>query len=106
RNRARRALYRRRTVLAAETIWVVLLKESDLRNPAATPIAIFLSMALLANLGIVCGLAATTAANSIRKPNYCEPAWSCPVMPTSGYLDIPTGGVPGWVPATATSGRQ
>jgi hypothetical protein len=93
------------TVLVAETISVLLLKEIDLRNAAATPIAILLSMALLANLGILCGMAATTAASSIRKPNYCEPAWSGPVMPTSGYLEIPTGGVPGWVPATATSGR-
>ena len=81
-------------MLVAETISVILLKDIDLRNPAATPIAILLSMALLANLSIVCSMAATTAANSIRKPNYREPAWSGPVMPTSGYLNIPTGGVP------------
>ena len=60
-------------ILVAEAISVILLKEIDLRNPAATPIAILLSMALLANLGIVCSMAAASAANSIRKPNTGNP---------------------------------
>ena len=54
-------------VLVAETIAVILLKEIDPRNPGAAPIAILLSMALLANLGLVCGIAATIAANSVRQ---------------------------------------
>jgi hypothetical protein len=66
-------------ILVAEAISVILLKEIDLRNPAATPIAILLSMALLANLGIVCSMAAASAANSIRRPEYWEPAWSAVV---------------------------
>jgi hypothetical protein len=53
-------------VLVAETIAVILLKEIDPRHPGAAPIAILLSMTLLANLGLVCGIAATIAANSVR----------------------------------------
>ncbi len=71
-------------VLVAETISVILLKEFDLQNPATTPIAILLSTALLANLGIVCSMAAASATNSIRRLVYVEPAWSEPAMPTSG----------------------
>ena len=57
-------------VLVAETIAVILLKEIDPRNPGAAPIAILLSMTLLANLGLVCSVAATIAANSIRQLNH------------------------------------
>jgi hypothetical protein len=53
-------------VLVAETIAVILLKEIDPRHPGAAPIAILLSVTLLANLGLVCGIAATIAANSVR----------------------------------------
>ena len=105
-------------ILVAEAISVILLKEIDLRNQAATPVAILLSMALLANLGIVCSMAAASAANSIRKPEYAEPAWSVvvelppavpgsaahpdathtvppgPAMPASRWSNIPTGGAP------------
>ena len=56
-------------VLVAETISVILLKEMDPRNPAAAPIAILLSVALLANLGLVCSVAAASAADSVRRSN-------------------------------------
>ncbi len=54
-------------LLAAETIWVLLLGELDPRAPAAAPLAILLSVALLANLGLVCGAAAAVAADAIRR---------------------------------------
>ncbi|MGO8939008.1 MAG: hypothetical protein ACLQLO_18485 [Mycobacterium sp.] len=54
-------------VLVAETIAVILLKEIDPRNPGAAPIAILLSMTLLANLGLVCSVAATIAAMAPAK---------------------------------------
>jgi hypothetical protein len=70
-------------VLVAETISVILLKEFDLQNPAAMPIAILLSTALLANLGVVCSIAAASATSSIRRLDYVDPAWSEPALPTS-----------------------
>ncbi len=54
-------------VLVAETISVILLRELDPRNPGAVPIAILLSVALLANLGVVCSVAAAIAADSVRR---------------------------------------
>ena len=54
-------------MLVAETISVILLKEIDPRNPGAAPIAILLSMALLANLGLICSIAAAIAANSVQQ---------------------------------------
>ena len=57
-------------VLFAETIAVILLKEIDPRHPGAAPIAILLSMTLLANLGLICGIAATIAANSVRRSKH------------------------------------
>jgi hypothetical protein len=88
-------------ILVAEAISVILLKEIDLRNPAATPIAILLSLALLANLGIVCSMAAASAANSIRKPEYWEPSWSVvvespPSMPGSAAQPAATHCAPPW----------
>jgi hypothetical protein len=56
-------------LLAAETIWVILLKEMAPRSPAAAPLAILLSVALLANLGLVCSAAAAVAADAIRRSN-------------------------------------
>ncbi|HTY30700.1 hypothetical protein [Mycobacterium sp.] len=56
-------------LLAAETIWVILLKGTDPRSPAAAPLAILLSVALLANLGLLCGAAAAIAAETIRRSN-------------------------------------
>jgi hypothetical protein len=56
-------------LLAAETIWVILLKDIALRSPAAAPLAILLSVALLANLGLVCSAAAAVAADAIRRSN-------------------------------------
>lgn len=56
-------------LLVAETILVILRKDIDRGNPAAAPITILLSLALLANLGFVCGLAAATAGESIRRSN-------------------------------------
>jgi hypothetical protein len=53
-------------VLVAETVLVILLKELDVRNPGAAPIAILLSVALLANLGLVCGLAAAITGDAVR----------------------------------------
>jgi hypothetical protein len=54
-------------VLMAETIVVVLLEGSEHRNPGAAPIAILLSTALLANLGLVCTFIAASAANVVRR---------------------------------------
>ncbi|OBH05106.1 hypothetical protein A5696_02865 [Mycobacterium sp. E2699] len=54
-------------LLAAETLWVLLLGELDPRSPAAAPLAILLSVALLANLGLVCSAAAAVAADAIRR---------------------------------------
>jgi hypothetical protein len=53
-------------VLVAEAVLVILLKELDVRNPAAAPIAILLSVALLANLGLVCSLAAAITGDAVR----------------------------------------
>ena len=82
-------------MLVAETISVILLKDIDLRNPAATPIAILLSMALLANLryrlqhrGNDCRQLHPEAELS-RNPRGQGP--SCPL---AGISNIPTGGVP------------
>jgi hypothetical protein len=58
------------TVLVAETIAVILLKQIDPRHPGAAPIATLLSVTLLANLGLVCGIAATIAANSVRRSKH------------------------------------
>ena len=54
-------------MLVAETILVILFKELDPRNPGTASITILLSIALLANLGLVCGIAAAIAANSVRQ---------------------------------------
>jgi hypothetical protein len=54
-------------VLMAEAISVILLKELDPSSPGASPIATLLSVALLANLGLVCSAAAAAAARSIRR---------------------------------------
>jgi hypothetical protein len=53
-------------VLAAETVSVVLLKELDSRNAGAAPLAILLSVALLANLGLVCTMAAAITGDAVR----------------------------------------
>lgn len=53
-------------VLVAEAVLVILLKELDVRNPGAAPIAILLSVALLANLGLVCSLAAAITGDAVR----------------------------------------
>ncbi|MGO9156613.1 hypothetical protein [Mycobacterium sp.] len=58
------------TVLVAETIWVILFNEIDVGNPWSAAIGILLSIALLANLGIVCGVAATGAAESARQSKF------------------------------------
>ena len=57
-------------VLVAETISVILLDEIDPEKAGAAPIAIFLSIALLANLGVVCSVAAAIAANSARQSKH------------------------------------
>jgi hypothetical protein len=48
----------------AESISVILLDEIDPEKAGAAPIAILPSIALLANLGVVCSVAAAIAANS------------------------------------------
>jgi hypothetical protein len=57
-------------LLVAESISVILFKEMDPGHPGAGPIAMLLSMALLANLGLVCGLAAASVAGSIRQSKH------------------------------------
>ena len=59
-------------ILVAETISVILLQEIGPRNPGAAPIAILLSMALLANLGLVCSIAAANVAKSVRQSKWEE----------------------------------
>jgi hypothetical protein len=59
-------------ILVAETVSVILLKEIDSGNPGAAPIAVLLSIALLANLGLVCSIAAASVANSVRQSKYDE----------------------------------
>jgi hypothetical protein len=59
-------------ILVAETISVILLKEFDPRNPGAAPIAVLLSIALLANLGLVCSIAAASVAKSVPRSEYEE----------------------------------
>jgi hypothetical protein len=54
-------------VLMAETISVILLGGSEQRSPGITPIAILLSAALLANLGLVCSFIAASAASAVRR---------------------------------------
>lgn len=58
------------TVLVAETIWVILFNGIDVGNPCSAAIGILLSIALLANLGTVCGVAAARAAESARQSKY------------------------------------
>jgi hypothetical protein len=74
-------------VLVAETISVILLQDMHSRNVGAVAIAILLSVALLANLGLVCSMAAAIAAQSVRRSNRARarafsssfPAASAPV---------------------------
>jgi hypothetical protein len=54
-------------LLMAEAISVILLGGSGERNPGITPIAILLSTALLANLGLVCSFIAASAASAVRR---------------------------------------
>jgi len=61
-------------ILVAETISVMLLKELDPTKPGAAPVAVLLSIALLANLGVVCTVAAASAARSVRRARL-EEAW-------------------------------
>jgi Zn-dependent protease with chaperone function len=61
-------------VLMAETISVMLLGGSEQRNPGATPIALLLSTALLANLGLVCSFIAASAASAVRRSRCAEAA--------------------------------
>lgn len=90
------------TVLVAETILVVLLDEISPRSPGAAPIAILLSVALLVNLGLVCGVAAALAADSERRSRRARardlidsfPAVSAPVDAIeSAALSSPACGV-------------
>ena len=82
-------------VLMAETISVILLKDMDTRNPGASTIAILLSVALLANLGLVCSMAAAIAAQSVRRWNRARarafsgsfPAASAPVAGVDSEQD-------------------
>jgi hypothetical protein len=60
-------------VLMAETISVILLGGSEQRNPGVTPIAILLSTALLANLGLVCSFIGASAASAVRRSRRAGP---------------------------------
>lgn len=78
-------------VLAAETIAVILLKEIGPKNPGSAPIAVLLSIALLANLGVVSSVAAADAASSVREwkrdRDHKLSGWFAPAgpgMPASG----------------------
>jgi hypothetical protein len=57
-------------VLVAETISVILLDGIGPGKAGAAPIAILLSIALLANLGLVCSVAASIAASSARQSKH------------------------------------
>jgi hypothetical protein len=72
-------------ILVAESISVILLKEIGPQHPGTAPIAMLLSMALLGNLGLVCGLAAASVAGSIRHLKQCPwPGSGTPAMPAGG----------------------
>ena len=58
------------TVLVAETIWVLLFNGIDVGDPWSAAIGVLLSVALLANLGIVCGVTAARGAESARQAKY------------------------------------
>jgi hypothetical protein len=57
-------------MLVADTVSVILLKEIDPRKSGVAPIAILLSMALLANLGLVCSVVAASVAKSVRRSKW------------------------------------
>lgn len=61
-------------LLMAETIIVILLGGSEPRNAGVTPIAILLSTALLANLGLVCSFIGASAASAVRRSRRAEAA--------------------------------
>ncbi len=103
-------------LLVAETISVILLDRIDPRNPGAAPIAILLSVALLANLGLVCGVAAAIAADSIRRSQRARAsalidaftAVGTPVAGT-GSAGLPSpacGAFPRWGPAWLTDSED
>jgi hypothetical protein len=72
-------------ILVAESISVILLKEIGPQHPGTAPIAMLLSMALLANLGLVCGLAAASVAGSVRQIKHGPRSGSrAPAMPAGG----------------------
>lgn len=59
-------------LLMAETIGVILHEGSEDRYPGQAPVAILLSTALLANLGLVCTVIAGSAANVVRRSRRAE----------------------------------
>ena len=94
-------------LLAAETISVILIKDIDSRNPGAALIDILLSVALLANLGIVCGIAAARAAGAVRQSRHSSAAALAHAQdPVPGaidtyavaadYFDVPDGAGQGY----------
>jgi hypothetical protein len=104
-------------ILAAETISVISLHETDPRNPGAAPIGVLLCAALLANLGVVCGVAAAIAAESVRRAERARardliesfPAYSLPSLGTesAGISAPPCVAFPRWDGARpADSERQ
>jgi hypothetical protein len=82
-------------VLVAETISVILLDGIGPGKAGATPIAILLSIALLANLGVVCSVAAAVAANPARQSKHKEAralsGWLPAVSSTAEGIDFATG---------------
>jgi hypothetical protein len=77
-------------VLMAEAISVILLEGSERRNPGAAPIAILLSTALLANLGLVCTFIAASAASAVRRSRLAGaiPVASFAAVSSSGAVDV------------------
>src|SRR5581483_6835037 len=76
-------------VLMAETI-SVLLEGAEARSPGGGPIAILLSTALLANLGLMCTFIAATATSAIRRSRRAEVlrVASFAAVSPSGEIDV------------------
>jgi hypothetical protein len=92
-------------ILVAETISVILLQETDPRNPGAAPVGVMLCVALLVNLGVVCTVAAAIAAESVRRSERARarylidsfPALNAPSgIDSAGLSAPPCGAFPRW----------
>jgi hypothetical protein len=95
-------------VLAAETISVILLDGIGPGKAGAAPIAILLSIALLANLGVVCSVAAAVAANAARQSKHkvarAPSGWLHAVSSSAEGIDF-AAGYTGGVDVAAAAAR-